>query len=75
MRCLSAIVTDSIDTGSLVEAKPADLVAGMSTLKQAMHAAIDFLGSDLRVKNVVFLTADAWREHCFSTEPTTQGHE
>lgn len=55
MRCLSAIVTDTIDTGALVDVKPAELVSGMSTLKQAMHATIDFLESDLRIKNVVFL--------------------
>lgn len=55
MRCLSAIVTESIDTGALVDVKPDTLVTGMSKLKQAMHATIDFLESDLGIKNVVFL--------------------
>lgn len=55
MRCLSAVVTESIDTGALVDVKPDALVEGMSTLKQAMHATIDFLEADLSIKNVVFL--------------------
>lgn len=55
MRCLSAVVTESIDSGALVDVNPTELVGGMSKLKQAMHAAIDFLEADLGIKNVVFL--------------------
>ena len=55
MRCLAAIVTGGIDSNTLVDADPTQLVAGMSTLKQAMHATIDFLEKDLRIRNVVFL--------------------
>lgn len=55
MRCLAAVVLNAIDTEALVDAKPDDLVSGMTTLKQAMHAAIDFLEKDILIKNVVFL--------------------
>jgi hypothetical protein len=55
MRCLSAVATESIDSGALVDVNPTVLVGGMSKLKQAMHAAIDFLEADLGIKNVIFL--------------------
>jgi len=55
MRCLTAIVNDSIDSDALVDIKPDVLVTGMSKLKQAMLAAIDFLEKDIRVKNIVFV--------------------
>ena len=55
MRCLTAITSESVDTESLVDVNPDLLVAGMKTLKQAMHAAIDFLEADIKIKNVVFL--------------------
>jgi hypothetical protein len=55
MRCLTAIVNDNIDTDALVDTVPDVLVAGMSKLKQAMFAAIDFLEKDIRIKNIVFV--------------------
>lgn len=55
MRCLAAVVTDGVDGDALVDVKPEDLVAGMSKLKQAMLAAIDFLESEFRIKNIVFV--------------------
>jgi len=55
MRCLASIVLNDIDTDALVTATPEALIAGMSKLKQAMHAAIDFLESEIKVKNVVFV--------------------
>ncbi len=55
MRCLTAIVNDSIDSDALVDIKPDVLVTGMSKLKQAMLAAIDFLEKDIRIKNIVFV--------------------
>lgn len=55
MRCLAAVVLNAIDTEALVDAKPDALVSGMTTLKQAMHAAIDFLEKEILIKNVVFL--------------------
>jgi len=55
MRCLAAIVTDGVDGDALVDVKPDRLVDGMSKLKQAMLAAIDFLDSEFRIKNIVFV--------------------
>jgi len=55
MRCLAAVVTDNIDGDGLVDVKPETLVAGMSKLKQAMHTTIDFLESEFRIKNIVFV--------------------
>jgi len=55
MRCLAAIVLDDIETDTLVNAKPDELIDGMSTLKQAMNAAIDFLDSEFRIRNSVFI--------------------
>lgn len=55
MRCLTAVVNDSIDSDALVDIKPDVLVSGMSKLKQAMYAAIDFLEKDIRIKNIVFV--------------------
>ena len=55
LRCLAAVVTGKIDAEELVDVPPSDLVAGMSKLKQAMFAAVDFLEKELRIKNVVFV--------------------
>ena len=55
MRCFAAIVLDDINSDALVDAKPEVLISGMSTLKQAMAAVVDFLESDLKIKNVVFV--------------------
>jgi hypothetical protein len=55
MRCLSAIVLGRIDADELVDANPQSLIDGMTTLKQAIYAAIDFLEKDLQIKNIVFL--------------------
>lgn len=55
MRCLASIVLGRIEVDELVDAAPGKLIEGMSTLKQAMAAAIDFLERELRIRNVVFL--------------------
>ncbi len=55
MRCLASIVLDVIDADALVDADPKALIDGMSTLKQAAFAAIDFLEKELSIKNVIFV--------------------
>lgn len=55
MRCLTAITLNGIDTDALVDVPPATLVAGMTTLKQAIYAAIDFLEKELHIRNSIFL--------------------
>jgi hypothetical protein len=55
MRCLAAIVSEKIDADELVDTAPEKLIAGMSTLKQAVAAAVDFLEKELSIKNVVFV--------------------
>lgn len=55
MRCLASIVLGGIDADELVDASPQSLIEGMTTLKQAIYAAIDFLEKDLQIKNIVFL--------------------
>lgn len=55
MRCLASVVTNGIDGDALVDVKPEDLVSGMSKLKQAMLATIDFLESEFRIKNIIFV--------------------
>lgn len=55
LRCLAAVVTGKIDAEELVDVAPAELVKGMSKLKQAMFASVDFLEKELRIKNVVFV--------------------
>ncbi|WP_201789484.1 hypothetical protein [Pantoea latae] len=55
MRCLTSIVNGGIDSDSLVDVPPATLIQSMNTLKQSLYAAIDFLESELKIKNIVFL--------------------
>ena len=55
MRCLASIVFETIEPDSLVDKDPDALVQGMSTLKQAMFSAIDFLEKDILIKTFVFL--------------------
>lgn len=55
VRCLASIVLNTIEPDSLIDKDPDSLVNGMSTLKQAMFSAIDFLEKDLLIKNFVFL--------------------
>ncbi|PKB88166.1 hypothetical protein A8A01_23190 [Ewingella americana] len=55
MRCLTAIVNGGIDSDSLVDAPPEVLISSMTSLKQSLYATIDFLDSELKIKNVVFL--------------------
>lgn len=55
MRCLTSIVNGGIDSDSLVDEPPATLIQSMSTLKQALYAAMDFLEFELKIKNIVFL--------------------
>jgi hypothetical protein len=46
---------NGIDTDALVDVAPAELVAGMTTVKQAIYAAIDFLDKELHIRNSIFL--------------------
>ena len=55
MRCLAAVVLNRIDSDELVDVPPSDLIDGMSRLKQAAYAAVDFLDFELKIKNVVFI--------------------
>ncbi len=55
MRCLASIVLNDIDTDELVDANPDNLIIGMSKVKQAMTAAIDFLEQEIKIKNIVFV--------------------
>lgn len=55
MRGLAAIVNDNIATEALVDNPPDSLVRGMTSLKQAVLAAIDFLALEFKIKNVVFM--------------------
>lgn len=55
MRSLAAIVLNDIETDALVDVRPDNLIAGMSKLKQAMHATIDFLDSEFRIRNSIFI--------------------
>ena len=55
MRCLASIVHSRIDPDELVDVPADKLIEGMTTLKQAMFGAIDFLEKELKIKNIVFL--------------------
>jgi hypothetical protein len=55
MRSLAAVVLNGIEADALVDASPERLIDGMSTLKQAVAATVDFLEKDLRIRNVVFI--------------------
>lgn len=55
LRCLTAVVTGKIDAEELVDIPPANLVQGMTKLKQAVFASVDFLEKELKIKNIVFV--------------------
>lgn len=55
LRCLAAVVLGTIDAEELVDAPPEQLIQGMTKLKQAMYATVDFLEKELRIKNIVFV--------------------
>lgn len=55
MRCLAAIVNESVDTNELVDSNPDQLVAGMAKVKQAINASVDFLADEFHIRNVVFV--------------------
>lgn len=55
LRCLSAVVLGKIDADELVDVAPAALIDGMTKLKQATFATVDFLEKELRIKNIVFV--------------------
>lgn len=55
LRCLAAIVQGGIDADALVDVSPDQLIQGMTKLKQAMYATVDFLEKELRIKNIVFV--------------------
>lgn len=55
MRCLSAVVLNRIEADELVDVPPEKLIEGMSRLKQAAFATVDFLELELKIKNVVFI--------------------
>jgi hypothetical protein len=55
LRCLAAVVLGTIDAEELVDAAPDQLIRGMTKLKQAMYATVDFLEKELQIKNIVFV--------------------
>jgi len=55
MRCLSSIVSGGIEPESLVDEDPLKLVEGISTVKQAVFAAIDFLEKEFSIRNFIFV--------------------
>ncbi|WP_174968273.1 DUF262 domain-containing protein [Burkholderia lata] len=55
LRCLSAVVQGTINAEDLVDTPPDQLIQGMTKLKQAMYATVDFLEKELQIKNVVFV--------------------
>jgi len=55
LRCLTAVVSQKIDSEELVNIQPSILVDGMAKLKQAIFAAVDFLEKELKIKNIVFV--------------------
>ena len=55
LRCLAAVVLGTIDAEDLVDVAPDQLIHGMTKLKQAMYATVDFLEKELRIKNIVFV--------------------
>jgi hypothetical protein len=55
MRCLASVVLNDIETDELVDAKPENLIDGMSKVRQATSAAIDFLEQEIKIKNIVFV--------------------
>lgn len=55
LRCLAAVVLGGIDAEALVDVSPDQLIEGMTKLKQAMYATVDFLEKELRIKNIVFV--------------------
>ena len=55
MRCLSSIVTGGIEPEALVDEEPLKLVEGMSTVKQAVFAAVDFLEKEFSIGNFIFV--------------------
>ena len=73
MRCLATIVQDGIDADELVDADPSKLIDGMTTLKQAMYATIDFLEKELRIKNRIFTISHYDRAHSEFDEAEAHG--
>ena len=55
MRCLTSVVSGGIEPESLVDDDPAKLVTGMSAVKQATFAAIDFMEKEFSIRNFVFV--------------------
>ena len=55
MRCLAAIVLGGIESDALVDVEAERVVRGVTILKQAVYACIDFLERELRIRNIVFL--------------------
>lgn len=55
MRCLASVVLGEIDPEALVDSNPDSLIKGMSVMKQAVFAAIDFLEAETKIKNIVFV--------------------
>lgn len=55
LRCLAAVVLDKIDTEELVDVSPNDLINGVTKLKQALFATVDFLEKELKIKNIIFV--------------------
>lgn len=55
LRCITAIISDSVDEESLVNVAPPLVVTAMASVEGAMNAAIDFLDKEFGIRNIVFL--------------------
>lgn len=55
MRCLTSIINNQIDSDSLIDVNPDDLVTAMTSLKKGIEHTIDFLERDLKIQNSSFL--------------------
>jgi hypothetical protein len=55
MRILASLTIGSIDQNDLVDVNPDTLVSGVTDLKEAIFAAVDFLEGQLKIRNIVFV--------------------
>ena len=60
MRCLTAIVAGDIKTEALVDVPPDSIMDAVSKLKQAANATVDFLATELKIKNVSSCRSRSW---------------
>ena len=55
LRCITAVVSESVDEEALVNVDPPLVVAAMAAVERGMNAAIDFLDKEFAIRNMVFL--------------------